>query len=218
MSSPVKLYTSHKCGWAMRNYAALLEKEMSFDLVPANDQYGNKTSSFLALGPSRKTPVLEHDGTVVWESRIINEYIEEAFPGARLLPSDPGLRAKARNLSFYCDDVLMPLISQVVRTETLGNEMDILNAAIGSLDRFAFHPGHSGPYWRGTEFSLVDICFLNFFDNLSFISKKFASVKIDLSQKLGDWGEAIASRASVLRAEEIAQQFDKNEVRKTITP
>lgn len=218
MSVETRLYSSRICGWAKRNYAALLEKRVTFELVPANDEHGHKTAAFLDLSPSRKTPVLEHGTTVVWESRIINEYIEEAFQGVSLMPADPSLKARARNLGIYCDDILMPLISKIVQSQTPDDEVDSLQSAVDSLEAFAFPSGHVGPYWMDQAFSLADVCYLNFFDNLKYIATKPDPVIVQLGPRLRSWGESIASRDSIVHAEEIARQFAINEVNTIITP
>lgn len=218
MPLPVSLFSSRICGWAKRNYAALLEKETAFELVPANDLEGNKTTSFLSLSPARKTPVLVHEQAVVWESRIINEYIEERFSGNRLMPPDPGQRARARSLNCYCDATLMPLISRIARADVITTELTELNESVAALDRFGLPGGDSGPYWAGSSFSLVDICYLNFFDNLDYLSKEIDGLDLRLSQGLKEWGAAITQRPSVARAAEIAKDFAVNEVRTVIQP
>ena len=43
-----------------------------------------------------KVPAIEHEGTRIWESAIINEYLDEVFPNPPLLPTQAGRRAVAR--------------------------------------------------------------------------------------------------------------------------
>ena len=73
----VTIYTSRTCGWAVRNYAALVEKGIEFDTVPAKGDDGEKLTAFLALTPYGKTPVLTYEGTAVFESSLINEFIND---------------------------------------------------------------------------------------------------------------------------------------------
>ena len=51
--------------------------------------------------------MLKHDGAVVYESAIINEYIEERFPEPPLMPADPRARAAARVWNDYCNTRLI---------------------------------------------------------------------------------------------------------------
>jgi glutathione S-transferase len=51
---------------------------------------------YIKLNPNAVVPTLIHDGVVVIESTVINEYLEEAFPERPLRPSDPATRARMR--------------------------------------------------------------------------------------------------------------------------
>ncbi len=60
--------------------------------------------AYLAINPGGIVPTLVHDGEVVTESTIINEYIDEAFDGPALQPSDPLQRARMREFIRKCED------------------------------------------------------------------------------------------------------------------
>lgn len=61
---------------------------------------------YLKLNPGGVVPTLVHDGRALTESRIISEYINDAFEGPPLMPSDPRLRHEARLWSKQIDDSL----------------------------------------------------------------------------------------------------------------
>ena len=83
----------------------LAEKGVDFVTAPVWIDQGEQFSEeFLALNPKAVVPVIEHDGRVVTESTIINEYIDEAFEGPALMPSDPFLRSRKRYWSRVLDD------------------------------------------------------------------------------------------------------------------
>ena len=56
----------------------------------------HKTPEYLALNPNGVVPTLVHDGDVICESTIINEYLEDRFPLPSLMPADASSRARAR--------------------------------------------------------------------------------------------------------------------------
>jgi glutathione S-transferase len=60
-----------------------------------------KTPEYLKMNPYGKVPVLTDDSTVLYESLVINEYLEEKYPNPALLPKDPAKKAKARILVDY---------------------------------------------------------------------------------------------------------------------
>jgi glutathione S-transferase len=68
---------------------------------------------FLALNPNGQVPILVHDGRVVTESTMINEYLDDTFPDPPLRPAEPYERARMRVFSKFVDDVLMPSVSRL---------------------------------------------------------------------------------------------------------
>ena len=81
---------------------ALAEKGLSWEGVRvrlANKE--QKNADFLRLNPYGKIPVLVEDGKVLFESCIINEYLDEKYPNPPLMPKDPYLRGRGRMLVDY---------------------------------------------------------------------------------------------------------------------
>ncbi len=81
---------------------ALAEKGLKWDGVRvrlANKE--QKNPEFLKLNPYGKIPVLVEDGKVLFESCIINEYLDEKYPNPPLMPKDPYLRGRGRVLVDY---------------------------------------------------------------------------------------------------------------------
>jgi glutathione S-transferase len=64
---------------------------------------GIKSPAFLAKNPMGKMPALEVDGTVIAESEVICEYLEDLYPGTGGLPGGPIERAGARLISRIHD-------------------------------------------------------------------------------------------------------------------
>ena len=81
---------------------ALAEKSLKWEGVRvrlANRE--QKKPEFLRLNPYGKIPVLVEDGNVLFESCIINEYLDEKYPEPPLMPKDPYLRGRGRVLIDY---------------------------------------------------------------------------------------------------------------------
>jgi len=68
-------------------------------LVLANKD--QKRPEFLKLNPYGKVPVINDGGQVLFESCIINEYLDEKYPDPPLMPKDPYLRGRGRVLVDY---------------------------------------------------------------------------------------------------------------------
>jgi glutathione S-transferase len=74
---------------------AFHEKGIEYRLADVDIFGGDAAKApFLALSPFGKVPVLEHRGAAIYETAAIARYIDEAFSGPALQPTDPLLRAR----------------------------------------------------------------------------------------------------------------------------
>ena len=74
----------------------------------------NKSNWLIQRNPLGTVPVLEHKGSVIYDSAVCNEFLEEAYPGSStgthgLLPSCPYERAAVRLLMLKLDKVCLSL-------------------------------------------------------------------------------------------------------------
>ena len=159
----IKLYDAVPSSNSDRVKIALHEKGLSFErstLVLANKD--QKRPEFLKLNPYGKVPVIDDNGQILFESCIINEYLDEKYPNPPLLPKDPYLRGRGRVLIDYAlnymhepywalrGEMLKPEAQrdQAVLQQTrskLAELMGYLESALGER-----------PYLLG-DFSLTDI-------------------------------------------------------------
>src|SRR2546422_2645359 len=66
-----------------------------------------KPPEMLAKHPLGKVPYIDDNGLVVYDSTVINEYLEERYPDPPLLPKDPIARARARMLENFGDEAIL---------------------------------------------------------------------------------------------------------------
>jgi len=78
-----------------------------------------KTADYLRINAYGLVPAMEGNGVAMYESTIINEYLEEAYPQTPLLPKDVGLRTRARILEDFRDNRLYPAM-KVISAATRG--------------------------------------------------------------------------------------------------
>lgn len=88
------LYSGTSDPFSQRCRIVLYEKGMDFQVVDV-DVY-NKPEDLAVMNPYNRVPVLVERELVLYESNIINEYIDERFPHPQLMPADPVMRARAR--------------------------------------------------------------------------------------------------------------------------
>ena len=98
----IKLYDAVPSSNSDRVKIALHEKRLPYErvtlILAKKDQ---KRPEFLKLNPYGKVPVIDDDGHVLFESCIINEYLDERYPNPSLMPKDPYLRGRGRLLVDY---------------------------------------------------------------------------------------------------------------------
>jgi glutathione S-transferase len=98
----IKLYDFKSSPNCQRVRVVLAEKNLPYETVPVDLRaQAQKTPDYLKLNPYGKVPVLTDDDTVLYESCIINEYLDEKYPRPPLMPADPAKKAKARILIDY---------------------------------------------------------------------------------------------------------------------
>jgi glutathione S-transferase len=107
----LKLYDYPQCPFGQKTRIVLAEKQLDYEMIfvdlRKNEQHAPE---FLALNPFHKVPVLvdEEDGdarTVIYDSTVINEYLEDEYPEPPLLPQgDSAGRARVRLLEDYADN------------------------------------------------------------------------------------------------------------------
>jgi len=101
---------------------ALGEKGLAFEreMVPFTQAkgYSPKHPVVLAANPKAQVPVLVDGDLTLFDSTVIAEYLEDAYPERPLFPREPKARARCRLLELYGDEVLFaPVLKIGYRTE-----------------------------------------------------------------------------------------------------
>ena len=92
----MSLYSGTTDPFSQRCRIVLFEKGMDFQVIDVD--LFNKPEDIAVINPYNRVPVLVDRDLVLYESNIINEYIDERFPHPQLMPPDPIMRARARQL------------------------------------------------------------------------------------------------------------------------
>jgi len=88
--------------YAMSAFVALAEKSLPFGIETVDLAAGEQRApAYATLSLTGRVPTLVHAGFALSESSAIAEYVDEAFRGPRLFPSEPRARARARQLQAW---------------------------------------------------------------------------------------------------------------------
>jgi glutathione S-transferase len=117
----MKLYSGPLSLYSRKIEIALAEKGLAFDrvMVPFDQSggYSPKHPDVLAANPKGQVPVLVDGDLALYDSTVILEYLEDAYPVPRLMPRSAKDRALCRQLELHADEVmLVPLRALMHRT------------------------------------------------------------------------------------------------------
>jgi glutathione S-transferase len=163
----IRLFSARACPFAHRSRLVLAHKHVPFELVEIDLQ--NKPVWFDGkLSGYGKVPALEHGEVRIWESAVVNEYLDEVFPAPALLPPDPGQRAIARIWIDYANTRFAPAFGKLLRAQGTTDQNAArteLADSLAYLERagFAQYAGE-GPYFFGKTPSLVDFALYPWFE------------------------------------------------------
>jgi maleylacetoacetate isomerase len=129
-----------------------------------------REAKFRAINPMMAIPALvEDDGTVLFESLAIIEYLDETHPQPPLLPKDPKARARVRGLSqiVACDShpLVVPRVREYLAHEYKVDEAGVIKwaqhwhkAALTALETNLASSKDTGTYCQGEQITMADIC------------------------------------------------------------
>lgn len=190
-----KLISFELCPFVQRSVITLLEKDVDFDITYIDLEHPPEW--FLKISPFGKVPVLQVGDAVIFESAVINEYLDETNPPP-MHPQDPLLRAKNRAWIVFGESILftqhllfVAKDEQTVKEkrQELLNEMERLEGQLGT-----------GPYFNGANLSLVDTAYAPAFMRLDILVRQFKLNPFENTPKVRNWSESLLGRESVKKS------------------
>jgi|TARA_Y100000817_G_scaffold138224_1_gene108381 glutathione S-transferase len=195
---PIKIYSSARCPYAQRTRMLMIEKEIPFELTEVDLR--SKPDWFLAVSPYGKVPVIVDDGQTIYESAIINEYLDEKYKNVPMMPKEPVERAKARIWMDYCTNKYL-ILSRKLLLDNGNEELQIENKkkmkeSLLYIEKECFEKNANGPFWLGNNISLVDLHYAPFFERFGAFKELFGVEWPEECVKIADWWSAIQKRDS----------------------
>ena len=190
-----KLYNTQRCPYARRTRIVLYEKGIDFDVHEVDLE--NKSEEFLKASPTGKVPVVVLDGDSIYESNVVNQYLDEVTDGPRLMPEEAKRRAYARIWMAFADtDFFPPLfVASVGRErgfseERISEAFEKLKAALEKLEERL-----KDRDYLADEFSLADVAHAGNFVRLRELEDK-SEVSFDEYPNVEAWMERLEGRES----------------------
>uniref|UniRef100_A0A914UYU3 Glutathione S-transferase omega n=1 Tax=Plectus sambesii TaxID=2011161 RepID=A0A914UYU3_9BILA len=156
----IRLYNMRFCPYAERSVLYLAKKNIPVEVVNVN--LVNKPKWLLEKNPLGKVPTLEHDGKVVYESAVVNEYLDEIFPESSVLPKDPYERAHQKILVERLSSIPTALYGVVRSTpETRDAAVEAIKKALANADSLL-----TDDFYGGKSTGFADLSIWPFLERL----------------------------------------------------
>lgn len=149
------LYSGITCPFSHRCRFVLFEKGMDFEIKDI-DTF-NKPEDLAVINPYNQVPVLVDRDLILYESNIINEYLDERFPHPQLMPADPVMRGRGRLVLFRLEKELFVHVATLENQAATAKEQAKAREAIAQGLTMIAPAYAKNKYVLGDDFSMIDV-------------------------------------------------------------
>lgn len=151
--SAMTLFSSPVCCLSHRTRLVMAEKSLNVQVRDVDP--GEPLEDLADLNPYNSVPTLVDRELVLYDSRVIMEYLDERFPHPPLMPVDPVNRARFRLALSRIENDWYGLLHHLERVVDGPEQEDVCNSLRDSLIASAT-VFDAKPFFLSEEFSLVD--------------------------------------------------------------
>jgi glutathione S-transferase len=162
----IKLYTFPPSTNSRKVRIALIEKGLEFERINIDlTKREQKSPEYLKIHPFGQIPALDDEGFILYDSTVINEYLEDEYPYPSLMPKDSEGRARARLMEDFRDTHFNPsfvhIIHEIRKPEAERDPQRMENAKAEIAKCFdRIEKELQGREYLAGSFSLGDIAFM----------------------------------------------------------
>ncbi len=183
------------CPFVQRSVITLLEKGVDFDITYID--LAEPPAWFLKISPFGKVPALQVGEVTLFESAVINEYLDEINPPS-LHPADPLQKALNRAwIEFGSELIGSQYLLSIADTEDHYDKhhADVLKK-FGQLENLL----DGGPFFNGQDFCLIDAAFAPAFMRFAILERRHELELWEDHPKVRTWSDALLDRSSVTQS------------------
>lgn len=180
------------CPFVQRSVIVMREKNVDFDITYIDLK--NPPDWFKTLSPMGKVPLLKVGDTVLFESAVIMEYLDEVNPPS-LHPADPLRKAHNRAWIEFASTLLFAQFNLTMTAKDeaeFRRQLDEIRAKLAQLEQQL-----EGVYFNGPAFSLIDAAYAPLFMRLGLLEGWHPLELYRGLPKVRGWAEALLARPSV---------------------
>ena len=188
------LYSGNTCPFSQRCRFVLFEKGMDFEIRDIDLYHMHEDIN--VFNPYGEVPILVERDLVLYESNIINEYIDERFPHPQLMPPDPVERARARLTLFNLEREIFVHVKTLEDRNSTEEQREaarqkIRDSLVGLAPVVA-----KRKYLNGDEFSMLDIALAPLLWRLSYYGIELPPAAMPVQK----YAERVFSRPAFIEA------------------
>jgi glutathione S-transferase len=195
----IKLYTFPPSTNSRKVRIALLEKGLEFERINIDlSKREQKNPDYLKIHPFGQVPALDDEGFIIYDSTVINEYLEDEYPYPSLMPKDSEGRARARLMEDFRDThfnlYFVHLIQEMRKPEGERDAQRIDNARAELTKAFdRIESELNGNDYLAGSFSLADVAFMS---NIELLDRFAISVDANKYKNTVAWIARLKARPS----------------------
>ncbi len=188
MLKKLELISFKLCPFVQRAVIVLKQKHVDFDITYID--LNEPPEWFKKISPLGQVPVLKVGDEVLFESSVIQEYVDEITPPS-LQPSDPLIKAKNRAWISFGGDILMAMHAMMTCQEKSVSD-EKREFVLNKLHQLETqHSG--GDFFNGDQFNMIDAAYAPMLMRLAFIKDLTGIDLLNDTPKLARWSENLMS-------------------------
>jgi len=149
------------------------------------------------INPKGLVPAIEYQGKALYESLILCEFLEDAYPDHKphLLPTDPFERARARLWIDHTSKAIIPAWYRLVQAQTKEHRDAARQELYDAQRKLAQQV--KGPYFAGEEFGLVDVAIAPWVSREYILTEHREYDRAQVGDGWSKYAEHLATRESI---------------------
>ena len=197
----IHLISFKTCPFVQRAVITLKYKNIDFDITYID--LADPPDWFVEMSPLEKVPVLKVDDEILFESAVINEYLDDITDGA-LQPKDPLARARNRAWIEFASNMLGNLYMMKMSKDEESYKK-YSGRLVDQLHRVEKNFG-DGPWFNGADFSLADTAFAPLFRQNSVADYRLSVIDPETMPRVDAWSRRLLALPAV--RESVVDEFE----------